>query len=443
MTRISNKHIVHLTLFRGIGIGLQILMQFAIARVAGPAGIGLVQVYQTWTCVLGETSAAGLPTEAMKVVSRDNHPDRVMARLTRSLKSILMLWVPFAALVLLAGQIDAHWMPFSLSGQLALILSILCFAVLRLCAETLKALGSSIKAIFAENLILPGLMTLLCLTLLLSGQGFANAEQLIYVASLFLVISSLYSLVVSLIKVRQAKIKQAQSKQTQTEDIGSNPSKARNQQDAIFSSETPFFWGTAVLSIGFLNLPFVLMPWFAEMEEVGLFALAFKCINPISTILIMLGAVFGPRFAQAKGPEETRRLLVRSQLISVAMYLPMLLPMLLFAEPLLGLFGQEFVAAKSYLLILAAAQLINAVTGLSGYLLNMQGFGKVEFQGAVLFCTFALLAGMAAGQAYGAYGVAVTYSAALAGKNLWSYAFALFATADLTKQLGLTASKCG
>lgn len=429
MNKNSILQIAPLMLVRGIAVILQALMQLAIARVAGSGGIGLMQLYQTWTCVLGETNAMGLPTQTLKYVSVNPEGQETRNRLIRSLKFVSGWWLLGSLVATAVFAVVPGLMGFSLWVQLAFIWSILCFSVLRISAEALKAIGRSGQSIFAENAIAPLLMILFCLALILGvfkqplGDTQIEAQSLIIAASLFATIAAGYSLARSLHYIG-----------TKTE--GSESKTVKNAEQRIFSSETRFFWGTAILSIGFLNLPFLLMPYFGSLEDIGLFALAFKLINPISTILIMLGAFFTPRFARAAANSNTsnsnngeslKGLLFQSQWISVLLYLPVLLPILIFSDFILAIFGPEFVEAKPYLYLLAIAHLVNAVTGLSGNMLNMIGLGKREFQGSLIFFSIALLTGVWAGLTAGLFGIALVYGFALAGKNIWSYGFAIYA----------------
>jgi len=434
MKRISVRQVLQLISVRGLGVLLQVLLQFAIARLGGASALGLMQIYQTWMCVMGETTAMGLPTQTMKSVSTDRQGHVIVSRIMNSLKLIFLFWIVISTALLTCSWVFPDLIVLSQGNQLALTWSVLCFAALRVSAEALKAMDYSGKAIFSENSITP--LMILCLCVLMIALGLKPTSQimgvmsigetLIYAASLFLTIAMIYSLFTCLHVCQKECLQGAHHKFTQA---NSHCTDDLTHQKALFSNETQFFWGTAILSIGFLNLPFLLMPWFGSIQEVGLFALAFKCINPISTILIMLGAIFGPRFAQAfsdrKHSKSLGTLLMQSQFISIGLYFPVLLPILFFAEPVLALFGEEFREAKVYLFILAIVQLINALTGLSGNMLNMIGLGKVEFQGSLIFAVLAVISGIWAGSFYGLEGIAISYSASLAGKNLWSYFFAL------------------
>lgn len=412
MAPIATKKVLSLIFFRGFGVVLQILMQFAVARVAGAAGLGLVQICQTWTCVLGEASAMGLPTQTMKTVSRSAADQQIINRLISSVIKIGTVWLVLFLTGLLGIWLGVFTLHMGLYGSVAW--SVLCFAILRISAEALKALDQAEFAIFTENSIVPGLIVLVCFAVwlgLLGVQGHIEGTYLIYASAFFLTAAAGISCgrLISLCK---------------TSLTANEPFR----KTKVFSRETPFFWGTAILAIGFLNLPFLVMPYFGSVDEIGLFALAFKLMNPITTVLIMLGAVFAPSFAQcANRPDSLKRLLMQSQAISVLIYLPILVVILVFSEPILLVFGPEFLAAKPYLYVLAIAQLVNACTGLSANLLNMVGMGSREFQGGLCCSLFGLVACIWAGHQYGLIGIAIAYSLALAVKNLWSYGFALAA----------------
>jgi len=456
---LSLKKIARLACFRGVGVLLQMLMQFAIARIAGPAGLAVMQLYQTWSCVLGEAVAMGLPTETMKSISTTQYRLAIKSRLNRRIGMITKCWLIGVLLLVLfsllpLGSHLREYLPFSLAGQMALLWSVLCFAILRLTAEALKAMDGAGQAVFAENNLFPlamlGYCSCIALGFLVPGGNsegkLVSHDALIFVATLFLSLSSLYSFFRAYARIETIQLDLLSDVELNAADPSKTDRLKIDQtvfsgEDSLLTPETLYFWGSAVVNIGFLFLPFLLMPYFGSFIGIGLFTLAFKLMNPITTILGMLNALFGPRFAKAadtnlflnstiqkdKNQKNSRilsTLLIQSQILSLALYLPFLIPVLIFAEPVLGLFGKEFIAAKPYLYILAAAQLCNAMTGLSGNMLNMVGMGKREFQGAVLFFAVGLISGIFCGQLYGLMGVAITYSLALAGKNIWSYSFA-------------------
>lgn len=65
--------------------------------------------------------------------------------------------------------------------------------------------------------------------------------------------------------------------------------------------------------------------------------------------------------------------------------LPVFLTIALFAEPLLSIFGPEFVVGAAGLTILAFATLFNASTGVCGSVITMTGYSKLTFSNSIVF----------------------------------------------------------
>jgi hypothetical protein len=116
-------------------------------------------------------------------------------------------------------------------------------------------------------------------------------------------------------------------------------------------------------------------------------------------------------------------------------FLPLCAVLLLAVEPLARVFNVPSGALGTYLAILAAGQLVNAATGLSGVLLNMAGGAALETRTLAGSILVAMVAAPAVGTAYGVPGLAVLFSIVLAGKNLASY-LAVFIF--LSRKEGLT-----
>ncbi|MFT4797994.1 MAG: O-antigen/teichoic acid export membrane protein [Candidatus Azotimanducaceae bacterium] len=141
------------------------------------------------------------------------------------------------------------------------------------------------------------------------------------------------------------------------------------------------YWVTALVSIGFLNFPFLVLPYLAPLTEIGAFAFAFKLLNLSTTILLMLSANYGPGFARCAAAGDkagARKLLVQTQQLSMLLYVPLVAILISSFQWIHPLFGEGFGQGFSILLVLAAGQLVSAMTGLSGQLLNMSGAGANE-----------------------------------------------------------------
>ena len=421
--------ILPLLFIRAFSLVLQLLMQFFIAHIAGAQGVGTLQTYQTWSCLLGEVNALGLPTKLIKALSLRHNMSQHRNFFIVSIYMIVIAWfVLLTALAILSIAI-----PTFIFSNLTLILCImgstLSFAILRISADTLKAKNQLFSAVLFENALLPLCLILLCTLYLVMTWiqpnrvfiTFANSQVALF-ASIFLMAIALASVVSALQTFQSDKTLAVPTfKHCKT----------------VISRDTAYFWGSALLSIGFINLPFLILPYFANMTDIGIFAVAFKFLSPIATLLIMLSAYFAPKFSRAasnNNGKALKRLLFTSQAVSLMLYVPFVLCLLLFYQPLLKLFGKEFVSASPYLLVLAIAQLVNAATGLPGVLLNMIGAEKFEFISAISFTTLSVFGCLYAGAQFSIWGIVITYCIIFACKNLSSFIIALYCICKINQK---------
>jgi O-antigen/teichoic acid export membrane protein len=389
-----------------LGVFLQLAVQVLVGRLTGSAGVGLMQLYITWTCVLGEGVAMGRPAHAMKTmaVARDQSlPAVIKYYLKQQLLAIVLVWLAFIALAsgLIYNAGDLQWV-LSLAAVSALF-----FALLRLLAEALKAQGRANLSVFAESVGPPLAVVCLGCYCLVLGKAVESLPLVLALAGGFLAC-------LLLLLASQARL------------LAALP--GRNSTPLRFPmAELAPLWGAGLLSMLFLNFPFLLLPLYTDTGTVGEFALAHKLVNLISTILLLLAAIFGPRFARSINSadvEGIRRSLWQSQLCALALYLPSMALLALFGKPLLSLFGESLAGAELFLWILAAGQLVNAATGLPGLLLLMGGAGQREFTALAVTLLIATTLTLWVGPRWGAPGIAIVYSAAIAGKNLISYVIA-------------------
>ncbi len=405
---------------RGLGIALQFLMQIAVGRLTGAYGVGLLQLCATWLSALGEFNSIGLPTHAMKTVSgfRSHYSrQQVKLYLRHCVGLVCFAWLAFAIfstlIIAIIPETDIHSnrMSDTVFVVLVSIAGSIAYALMRLFADALKAYGRRNSVVFIENAGAPLVVILACI-------GFIGFDQAISARGVVLAFCLGFAIAAMLlfgylVKTWRQMSHQSQDKQAQPPRPG---------------REVVSFWGTGILSIGLINFPFVLLPLFEDLATIGVFAVAFKLTNTITSVIVMLAAVFGPQFA-AKHIEGDKgavwRLLLKSQAMSVAIYLPLIAVLILFVDSIAALFGSDFAGVSGFVYVLAAGQLVNAATGLPGVLLNMTDRGHSEFAINIIVFVTAILVGLVAGSAHGALGIAVTYALAIAAKNLISYFVAL------------------
>lgn len=405
---------------RGGALLAQFAAQLVVGVSAGAAGLGILQLFTSWTCIAGELLGLGWPTRAMREVAvdcGDRRADRVADLLRTARGSILRAWL----LLLLAGAPAlllwrgyAGHDPGDYGWLLpAAVLAAPIFSLLRLYADSLKATGAALAAVTLESLTSPLALLLVCGICWMAGHP---------VAALTLVATFAVSLALTAIALKRGLRRQL----SRLEVHGGTPDERAGPPPAP-RGDLFFLWGTGVLSIGFVNLPFLIMPLYVDPAEIGVFAVAHKLVNIVTTLLLILAAVFGPAFARdaARGDRQAlRALLHRTQLISLAIFLPAAVALVALAPTLAALFGEEFTGLQGFLCILAAGHLANAATGLSGVMLSMAGAASRELASLLIALAAALAGSAVVGPEHGATGLALVFSGSIALKNIVSYALA-------------------
>lgn len=115
---------------------------------------------------------------------------------------------------------------------------------------------------------------------------------------------------------------------------------------------------------------------FQGVKEVGIYGAAFKTAGWVSFILMSVNAIAAPMFAALHAQGDRLELQRLVSTIARWMFYPALLVaigLFIFAEPVLHLFGAEFVSAKWAMGVLCLGQLVNVGAGSVGYLLIMTG----------------------------------------------------------------------
>jgi O-antigen/teichoic acid export membrane protein len=195
-----------------------------------------------------------------------------------------------------------------------------------------------------------------------------------------------------------------------------------------------------VLGVVALNM---VMTWLVQLllgvsasaGEVALYAVAFKTAMLTMIFLAATNTVTGPRFAALHKSGDLaglRYLAVWSTRLMLAICAPLVLVMLVAAEPIMGLFGAGFVEAAPAFRILVLGQLVNVATGSVVLLLVLTGHARQALTATAAAVAVLLLLSLWWLPRYGIVGAAAAQAAAVATQMLIS-------TLMLRRRLGFTA----
>lgn len=109
-------------------------------------------------------------------------------------------------------------------------------------------------------------------------------------------------------------------------------------------------------------------------QEVGVYNAAYKLAILALVVINAVNTVLAPKIAALHGENNVSA--IKSEVLSATrlityVTLPIVLALILLRRPLLGLFGDEFVAGETALIVISVGLLLNAMSGSVGQLLNM------------------------------------------------------------------------
>lgn len=157
-------------------------------------------------------------------------------------------------------------------------------------------------------------------------------------------------------------------------------------------------------------LPIYLMGVFLPSKEIGIFHICGKVAALISISLISLNIIFGPTMSGLFARNEKtilEKLLKTATKWIFTISLGMFFILLIYAEPILSIFGAEYAKGKSILLALIIGQLVNVSAGSNGQLLVMSGRSKLALINSVIMFIIMGLSGVILIPKYGAFGSAI------------------------------------
>jgi O-antigen/teichoic acid export membrane protein len=184
---------------------------------------------------------------------------------------------------------------------------------------------------------------------------------------------------------------------------------------AIFEAKDIVKYSSPIFLTGFLimingNIDALMLGYFRSPIEVGIYRVALKTALFGDLILNSFNAIFAPIVSDLSNRKEYGKLSSLYKLTTRWIFLltiPLLLMMILFSRPILGIFGSEFIAGSSILIILCISQITNISVGSAGLLLKMGGRTNILLINTACVCIINFMLNLFLIPKYGAYGAAL------------------------------------
>lgn len=166
----------------------------------------------------------------------------------------------------------------------------------------------------------------------------------------------------------------------------------------------------------------VVLSMFRSETEVGYYAIAVKLATLTSFVLNAVNAMAGPKFSELFHSGQMDELFYVAQKSSKLIFFvttPMLLGLIIFGKPLLGIvFGQEFTLAYPALLLLIIGQFVHSISGATALFMNMTGHQNTFRNIVLLAALFNICLNLLLTPTYGIYGAATAAMASIIGWNV-------------------------
>ena len=162
---------------------------------------------------------------------------------------------------------------------------------------------------------------------------------------------------------------------------------------------------------------------FIGKYEVGIYNVAVKVALLTSLTLSAVNSISAPRISESYNNNnnlEFRKIVLHTTKTIFFSTIPIIIVIFMFPKYILSFFGDDFLVAKSALLILACSQVINAMSGSVGIILNMTGKEKIFRNILLISLLINIILNLVLIPIYAIEGAAIASATSLIFWNLYS-----------------------
>ncbi len=412
----TGKALVRTFLAKAVAALGALALVAVVGRLYGPGGVGIFALAQSILLSAGIMARRGMDNALMRYVGRDIGSSRVGSYLYWAVGRSLWVSVPLFLLLIVLREPVEHFftMPGLAEVLLGIGMAIPFYTLALLLTGFFKGIRKPATGAFLEN----GSISLVTGALILIvGYVFPDqGQKLVYLGWAYAVAAVVVTL--------QGAIQAALWLRKHRAASGAAQLDVSRKDEFRVTSQAFFIMGLAAFMQSALSV--MIAGKFLGSEELGLFKSAQQIAISVGFVLMVINAIFPPRFAalyhQGK-MDSLERLARNGALLGIVLAAPFLLICLLLPEWVLSLLGDGFEPAALLLQIIVLAQLVNVATGSVGFLLTMTG-NERYMRNIALFCSSVGLLGFLMLTPWlGALGAALALAFVLVAQNLAAMCF--------------------
>jgi O-antigen/teichoic acid export membrane protein len=402
--------------------GFSYVFKVYLARVLGAEDLGIYALGMTMVGFVGIFNSLGLAQSAVRFVAAYKASEKfsqLHALIWRGAAILLAANVIFAALLLTLGRVVAVRLYHSsaLAHYLPWLALIMLFGVLStFYGKVLAGYKNLVYRTLIVNFVGSPLTMLAGVVLISAGLGLKGY----FIAQIFS--AAVVSLLLLTAVRRLTPVESRFTAQTTT-----------NIDRDIWT------FSAAMLGISFMEFLMVqvdkiALGFYTGARAVGIYSVAAALVVYVSLVLNSVNQIFSPMIADLHTRGEYTLLGRLFQSLTkwvLGLTIPLAGVMMLFARPLMRIFGHDFEEGWPILIIGTLGQLVNCGVGSVGFLLLMSGNERRLIKIQIAMATIMVVLSMALVPLWGVFGAAIAAAVTNAGMNAWNLI-------EVKRALGLT-----
>lgn len=403
---------------------IELTIAILLARALGPEGYGIYAFALSLVMILTIPAQIGLPALLVREVARYQLQEQwqlMRGLLKRADQAVLVISL---GLILVSLIVLSFGGPFSNPSQTTTLIWALFLIPLLALGNVRGACIRGLRYItlgqLPEMIVRPGLLLLLAGIIYFADRLTPEWTMAVHV------VAALFALIIAA-GLRRHKLPEACNR-------------ARLQYDSAWIKSIIPFSFLAGMHIINRQTDIVMLGYLSGSHEVGLYRVAAQASMLVAFGLSLVNVVVAPHIARlyaADDMQRLQRLLTRGARISLLIAVPITALFWLFGDPILRvIFGSEYTQAHLALGILCFGQLINALAGSVGYILNMTGNETTTAKIVALSALINIILNATLIPAYGINGAATATAISLC---VWNLLLAI----TIRKRLGLDSTAIG
>lgn len=327
-------------------------------------------------------------------------------------KTTALLGLAVVCVLLFFGDIISFFLDIPIAHVYYLGITILPYGFYKINSQSYRANKEINLFAFFEYILLPLLTFSVVIVLPIVVKDQKPTDLIITSFILSIILLMISSTLFWLYRVRE-----------NNDTIGIRPEilSLNNSMLNILSQGLPFLLASSSLFIAPLVVQ-MFLKFFLGSGDLGIYDAVFKVAQLTMLPLIAINMFIAPKisdFYTNDNPEALKSLAQNSTWLVLISTLPIILIVFIFAKPISGLFGSEFISGATALRVLAVGQFVNALTGPVGIILQMTE-NQNSFKNIVaITITFSLLIAFFLIPVLGILGAAVANMLFQSAVNIW------------------------